>query len=158
MAIVKFGAELLYDHLQRAGVKIFEYCKRPLHGKVALVDYEWATVGSSNLDPLSLSLNLEANVIIRDGEFNHLLHERLQDIMSHSCTQVEVDETRGAGWWPVIRSAIVFHVLRHFPLWLSWLPAHAPHLTAPDGSPPEPKPSQPITEPPHPSERQHASS
>ena len=48
---------------------IHEYCERPLHGKVAVVDDEWATVGSSNLDPLSLSLNLEANVIMRDRAF-----------------------------------------------------------------------------------------
>ena len=140
MAIVKTGAEMLYPTLQRAGVKIFEYCERPLHGKVALVDDEWATVGSSNLDPLSLALNLEANVIIRDQAFNHLLHERLDDLMAHSCKQVEVDETRHAGWWPVVRSALVFHVLRHFPSWISWLPAHAPRLTAPDGSDPPPKP------------------
>jgi cardiolipin synthase len=51
-------------------VRIYEYCERPLHGKVAVMDDEWATVGSSNLDPLSLSLNLEANVIIRDRAFN----------------------------------------------------------------------------------------
>lgn len=140
MLIAKLGAELLYDPLQRAGVKIFEYCKRPLHGKVALVDDEWATVGSSNLDPLSLSLNLEANVIIRDREFNQLLHERLQDLMAHGCQEVEADETRGAGWWATVRSAVVFHVLRHFPSWVAWLPAHAPRLTTPDGSVPPPKP------------------
>ncbi|WP_240357254.1 phospholipase D-like domain-containing protein [Pseudomonas hygromyciniae] len=47
-----------------------QYCQRPLHGKVALVDEGWSTVGSSNLDPLSLALNLEANVLIRDRGFN----------------------------------------------------------------------------------------
>lgn len=155
MAIVKVGARMLYDTLQRAGVKIFEYCERPLHGKVALVDDEWATVGSSNLDPLSLSLNLEANVIIRDREFNHLLHERLQGLMEHSCKEIEADATRGVGWWPAVRSAVVFHVLRYFPLWASWLPVHAPRLTAPDGSAPQAKP---VSGPSHMSERQHARS
>ena len=62
----------------RAGVEIHEYCKRPLHGKVALVDDHWATVGSSNLDPLSLALNLEANVMIRDRAFNAELRGDLQ--------------------------------------------------------------------------------
>ena len=133
MAIVKVGAELLYDSLQHAGVKVFEYCKRPLHGKVALVDDEWATVGSSNLDPLSLSLNLEANVIIRDRSFNQILYERLQQLMEESCKEIEFDATRGRGWWPSFRNAMVFHVLRHFPAWVARLPAHAPRLTAPDG-------------------------
>lgn len=49
---------------------MYEYRRRPLHGKVALMDDHWATVGSSNLDPLSLSLNLEANIIIHDRAFN----------------------------------------------------------------------------------------
>ena len=51
MPIVRTAASLLYDHLLRAGVRIYEYCDRPLHGKVALVDDNWSTVGSSNLDP-----------------------------------------------------------------------------------------------------------
>ena len=37
-----------------------------LHAKMALADEDWITVGSSNVDPLSLLLNLEANVVVRD--------------------------------------------------------------------------------------------
>src|SRR5690606_13045092 len=66
MPIAQLAARTLYDYLMSAGVTIYEYCERPLHGKVACVDDEWATVGSSNLDPLSLALNLEANVIVRE--------------------------------------------------------------------------------------------
>ena len=73
MPIVKTAAAMLYHQLLGAGVRVYEYCDRPLHGKVALMDDEWATVGSSNLDPLSLALNLEANVIIRDRAFNQQL-------------------------------------------------------------------------------------
>lgn len=53
---------LLHEDLQRHSVKIHEYCRRPLHSKVAVVDDDWSTVGSSNLDPFSVSLNLEANM------------------------------------------------------------------------------------------------
>jgi cardiolipin synthase len=63
------ASELLYGYLIRAGVRVYEYTERPLHGKVAVVDDYWATVGSSNLDPTSLSLNLEANVVVRDETF-----------------------------------------------------------------------------------------
>jgi phosphatidylserine/phosphatidylglycerophosphate/cardiolipin synthase-like enzyme len=66
MKIVKHAARLLHPQLIAAGVEIYEYCKRPMHAKIALVDEAWSTVGSSNLDPLSLSLNFEANVMIRD--------------------------------------------------------------------------------------------
>jgi cardiolipin synthase len=64
------AARTLYAELLAAGVRIFEYTPAFLHAKVALVDDEWATVGSSNIDPLSLLLNLEANVIVRDAAFN----------------------------------------------------------------------------------------
>lgn len=55
------------------------------------MDDHWATVGSSNLDPLSLSLNLEANVIIHDRHFNQTLRDNLNGIIAADCQQV--DET-----------------------------------------------------------------
>lgn len=58
MPWVTAATRSLYHYLLPAGVRIVEYCRRPFHGKVAVVDDEWATVGSSNLDPLSLWLNL----------------------------------------------------------------------------------------------------
>ena len=68
--IAGLAARTLYDELLAAGVRIFEYTPAFLHAKVALVDDEWATVGSSNIDPLSLLLNLEANVVVRDPQFS----------------------------------------------------------------------------------------
>lgn len=67
--IAGVAARTLYDELLAAGVRIFEYTPAFLHAKVALTDDEWATVGSSNIDPLSLLLNLEANVVVRDAGF-----------------------------------------------------------------------------------------
>lgn len=129
MAIVKFGASMLYSHLLRSGVRIYEYCERPLHGKVALVDDEWATVGSSNLDPLSLALNLEANVFIHDREFNHRLHEKLSYLMHHSCKEIRAEELQESSWWRRVRGFFLYHILRRYPDWAGWLPAHAPRLT-----------------------------
>jgi len=67
--LVRLAAEALYDELLTRGVEIYEYTPAFLHAKVALVDREWATVGSSNIDPLSLLLNLEANVLVDDADF-----------------------------------------------------------------------------------------
>jgi cardiolipin synthase len=117
---------MLYDHLLRAGVRIYEYCDRPLHGKVALVDDEWATVGSSNLDPLSLSLNLEANVVIRDRAFNTHLMSRLSHLMDNSCKQVDVPAPSRWDGLRLLRSYAMFHLMRWFPAWAGWLPRHDP--------------------------------
>jgi cardiolipin synthase len=128
MAIVQIAAGMLYHHLLTAGVEIYEYCDRPLHGKVAIVDDEWSTVGSSNLDPLSLSLNLEANVVIRDRAFNARLCETLQRLMRESCKKIDIRDLKEAGWWRVARGYVLFHLLRRYPAWLGWLPAHAPKI------------------------------
>jgi cardiolipin synthase len=129
MPIVKTAAGLLYHHLLKAGVRVYEYCERPLHGKVALSDDSWSTVGSSNLDPLSLSLNLEANVIVKDREFNRELGDRLDLLMRDSCKQISASDLEEPNGWRVVRSFFVFHLLRRYPSWMGWLPAHEPRLT-----------------------------
>lgn len=130
MPIVQMAAAMLYQHLLRGGVRIYEYRDRPLHAKVALVDEEWATVGSSNLDPLSLSLNLEANVMILDRGFNRELGENLQNLIRLSCKKIEASDLSEPKAWQQVRSVILFHVLRRFPAWAGWLPAHAPRLAS----------------------------
>ncbi len=76
--IAALAARALYDELRTHGVRIYEYTPAFLHAKVAVVDDDWATVGSSNIDPLSLLLNLEANVVVRDAGFAAALGARLQ--------------------------------------------------------------------------------
>jgi cardiolipin synthase len=138
MAIVKSAAELLHAQLLRAGVEIHEYCERPLHGKVALVDQHWATVGSSNLDPLSLFLNLEANVMIRSSAFNDELRANLEGLMRHHCKQLHAEqvEKRRAGWR--VLDTLAYHATRRFPTWAGWLPAHKPRLEPVAGPPRSP--------------------
>lgn len=140
MPIVRVGARLLYNYLVKGGVQVFEYRRRPLHGKVALMDDHWATVGSSNLDPLSLSLNLEANVFIHDRNFNQTLRDNLNGIIAADCQQVDETMLPKRTWWNLTKSVLAFHFLRHFPALVGWLPAHTPRLAQVD------PPAQPTME------------
>jgi cardiolipin synthase len=79
----------------RAGVAIHEYSPSFLHAKVAVIDGRWATVGSSNLDPLSLLLAREANVFVRDDPFGAELRKHLLDAMEHHGHRVDAAEHRG---------------------------------------------------------------
>ncbi len=126
-----------YDYLLREGVRIHEYCQRPLHGKVAVIDDDWSTIGSSNLDPLSLSLNLEANLVIRDVAFNGQLYQHLRELARRHCRRISRRHARRGYWWRAPLIFLGFHFSRHFPAIAGWVPAHLPRLKSL-----EPRPSR----------------
>lgn len=128
MPWVSACSRLLYQYLLRDKVVIYEYCQRPLHGKVALADGKWATVGSSNLDPLSLALNLEANLIIEDEEFNQQLFTHLQSLAKSHCKPVDIKVAEHGYWWRMPLIFLSFHFLRIFPVVAGWFPAHKPDI------------------------------
>jgi cardiolipin synthase len=66
----------------KCGVKVVEYRKTQLHGKVAVVDDDWATVGSSNWDGFSLLVNQEANVVVRDRQFANALRRHIEQAVA----------------------------------------------------------------------------
>ncbi len=82
--LAALAARVLYDELLAEGVRIYEYTPAFLHAKIAVVDDDWATVGSSNIDPLSLLLNLEANAVVRDGGFARELAGRFEQACARS--------------------------------------------------------------------------
>jgi cardiolipin synthase len=128
MPWVTMCTRLLYGYLLKEGVVIHEYCQRPLHGKVALADDEWVTIGSSNLDPLSLALNLEANLVIEDRDFNQQLHQHLQGLANAHCTPVNIAAAKLGYWWRLPFIFLTFHFLRSFPAIVGWFPRHSPQV------------------------------
>ena len=94
--IAALAAQAVYDEMRARGVHIYEYTPAFLHAKVALVDDDWATVGSSNIDPLSLLLNLEANVVVRDAPFNAALALRFEAALAVS--QEVLGPPARSGW------------------------------------------------------------
>ena len=131
MVWVQRASELLYGYLMRAGVCVYLYQERPLHAKVAVVDDHWATVGSSNLDPTSLSLNLEANIVVRDAAFATLLREEIERLMRQRCQRVQLPTPgplRSA--WIALRSLVVYHAMRHFARWVRYAPSAVPRVVA----------------------------
>jgi len=106
------GSRPVFGTLIAAGVEIFEYLPAFLHAKVAVIDGQWATVGSSNLDPLSLLLAREANVVIVDAEFAAALRTRLLDaIQSHAQVLSGVALARRS-WLQRFYDYVAFAVMR----------------------------------------------
>ena len=91
------ASRAVYGVLLNAGIEIIEYEASFLHAKVAVADAEGgalSTVGSSNLDPLSLLLAREANVFVRDDAFGAQLRGHLLDAMRSAGHRVDADEHR----------------------------------------------------------------
>lgn len=92
------AARAMYREMLGAGVEIYEYKEAYLHAKVACIDASWATVGSSNIDPLSLLLNLEANVVVDDACVTADLTVALERAFAQS-TQVKTLPPDGVAAW-----------------------------------------------------------
>jgi cardiolipin synthase len=105
--LAALAARVLYTELMHHGVHIHEYTPAFLHAKVMVVDDRWATVGSSNIDPLSLLLNLESNLIVRDEAFATRLRREVE-IAVEASREVARDEVlHERGWVRVLRRAVV---------------------------------------------------
>ena len=76
--LLHYASHALYGNFLDAGIEIYEYHQSLLHAKVAAIDGHWATVGSSNLDPFSLLLAREANVVVDDEGFTQILKQGLE--------------------------------------------------------------------------------
>ncbi|WP_296228187.1 cardiolipin synthase ClsB [Ralstonia sp. UBA689] len=94
-----YATRSLYHMLLRDGVEIHEYTASFLHAKVAVVDDRWATVGSSNIDPFSLLLAREANVVAWDAEVAARLQTVLEDAIAHQARPVLADAHAARRWW-----------------------------------------------------------
>ena len=86
-----YAARALYGTLLDGGIEIYEYRTSFLHAKVAVVDGHWATIGSSNIDPFSLLLSREANVVIDDKAFGASLAQELKMTVGTECHRILAD-------------------------------------------------------------------
>ncbi len=116
------AARAVYASLLAVGIEIHEYQRSFLHAKVAVIDPHqgrpWATVGSSNLDPLSLLLAREANVQVLDAAFAQQLHQRLCQVMREDGQMVRADQFAQRSFSERCREWIAL-VLMRGALWLT---------------------------------------
>lgn len=92
-----FATQALYAQLLAAGIEIFEYTRGFLHAKVAVFDARVTTVGSSNIDPFSLFLAREANVLVRDADFARHLSGSLHAAIGSGGSAIAAHARRS---WP----------------------------------------------------------
>ncbi len=110
--IMQMATRALYDKFLGAGITIYEYQPAMLHGKVAVIDGRWATVGSSNLDPFSLLVNLEANVVAIDTEFAETLRASVMAEIKTNAIQLNFARWQQRGPWSRLKSWVALKLAR----------------------------------------------
>lgn len=96
--LLRYATQALYAAALRAGIRVFEYEKSFMHAKVAVIDGTWATVGSSNIDPFSLLLAKEANLVVRDALFGSELRNSLTQAIAEGAHELQAEDLSRQPW------------------------------------------------------------
>lgn len=106
------ATQALYANLLKAGIKIYEYRRSYMHAKVAVIDHHWSTVGSSNIDPFSLLLAREANVVIEDDPFAGELRIRLMTAIAQESIAITETDRKFFSWFNDMVNWLCFYIVR----------------------------------------------
>ena len=118
--LLHYASRALYRYFLDAGVEIHEYHRSFLHAKVAVIDGRWATVGSSNIDPMSLLLAREANIMIDDAGFARELRASLKDAMDLGAQRVQPQSWQRQSLAARIMTWICYELVRFLTGWSSY--------------------------------------
>ena len=86
--LAKNAERWLYDWLLRNGIELYEYQKNILHGKVAVCDDQWMTIGSYNINNISAYASIELNIDVRNPAFTTGVRKTLEEIITNDCTRI----------------------------------------------------------------------
>lgn len=114
-----YAERAFWDRLLAAGIEVHRYLPSYLHAKAAVVDGSWATVGSSNIDPYSLWLALEANVAVQDHGFAQALAHDITAVMARDAAPVLREEHERRPWW----SRLAYRAAYGFVRFVTWVVA-----------------------------------
>ena len=92
VGLVKNATEYFYNDMLKSGIKLYEWRQSVLHAKVALIDSDWLSVGSYNLNHLSDFGSIECNLEVLDEAFCSLSNKNLKLLMEEGCEKISLEE------------------------------------------------------------------
>ncbi|PKO92727.1 MAG: cardiolipin synthase ClsB [Betaproteobacteria bacterium HGW-Betaproteobacteria-1] len=107
-----FATHYFYYDFLAEGIQIYEYRKSFMHSKVAVIDHEWATVGSSNIDAFSLLLAREANIVVLDKPFAGQLASDIECLIVDGAHEILAEDWKRGNYLKRMLSALVYFVVR----------------------------------------------
>ncbi len=113
MGTSKYAERNLYRWLFRNNIEIFEYEKTVLHGKIAVSDKHWVTIGSYNLNNLSAYASVELNLDVANGTLATNVDNCLQEVIDKDCIQITEEEFyRSTSMVTHVMQKIAYNLLR----------------------------------------------
>ncbi len=88
----KYAERYLYRWLFRHNIDVFEYQRNVLHGKVAVSDGHFVTLGSYNVNNISAFASVELNLNIKDTGIATSVTDRFNEIIANDCVQIDRDK------------------------------------------------------------------
>lgn len=112
VALSKHSERYMYRWLLRNKVNIYEYQKTILHGKIAVCDNEWTTVGSYNFNNLSAYASIELNLDVKNAKFAVDVERQLMEIMTNDCRRITMEDYQHTGLIERIYQWMSYYVFR----------------------------------------------
>jgi cardiolipin synthase len=94
---IQYAGEYMYGRLIRKGVDILCWGPAMMHAKTAVIDRQWSTIGSYNLDGRSLFYNLEVVAVILDRELGRRMQETFHADVG-KCELLTLERYNQRGW------------------------------------------------------------
>lgn len=95
---IEYAGEYMYGRLIRKGIEVLRWMPAMMHAKTAVIDRQWSTIGSYNLDNRSLLYNLEAIAVILDREVGRSMQQRFE-VDADNCEPLTIELYGKRRWW-----------------------------------------------------------
>ncbi|HEX5002080.1 MAG TPA: phospholipase D-like domain-containing protein [Bacteroidia bacterium] len=111
--VTRLASEYLYGWMIRNGIGLYEYKTSMVHGKAAVVDSLWVTIGSYNQNHLSAYLSIELNVDLLDAELAESLEKQLEGIIATESNQITFENYTVKAWWMTkLKRWVSYHIVQ----------------------------------------------
>lgn len=124
VALVARATRFFYSFLLRHHIELHEWRHSVLHGKAAVIDGEWSTIGSFNLNHLSTYASIEMNVEIRSEEFANVFSHHLYEVMSRCLAVSRIKYENKNKWLNKFLNWLSFGLIRIFSFVLTVVSYH----------------------------------
>jgi cardiolipin synthase len=110
--VAKYAERFMYRWLLKNGIEIYEYQKSVLHGKMAVCDSQWATVGSYNINTISAYASIELNLAITDTAFVRQAELQLNEVMQENCINITSQSVESYSWTTRVAQQAAYYLYR----------------------------------------------